>query len=46
MKDKKNLYLSTNISDDIEYVLEDADIVQVIIPSSFIEYYAKVMSHL
>ena len=35
----------TNISDDIEYVLEDADIVQVIIPSSFIEYYAKVMSH-
>ena len=34
----------TDISDDIEYVLEDADIVQVIIPASFIEYYAKVMS--
>ncbi|MFC1451210.1 NAD/NADP octopine/nopaline dehydrogenase family protein, partial [Bacillus cereus] len=32
------------ISDDMEYVLDGADIVQVIIPSSFIEYYAKVMS--
>ena len=28
----------------MEYVLDGADIVQVIIPSSFIEYYAKVMS--
>ena len=34
----------TDISDDMEYVLDGADIVQVIIPSSFIEYYAKVMS--
>ncbi|AMG62309.1 NAD/NADP octopine/nopaline dehydrogenase family protein [Staphylococcus lugdunensis] len=35
----------TNISDDIAYVLQDAELVQVIIPSSFIEYYAKVMSY-
>lgn len=35
----------TDISDDIEYVMKDADIIQVIIPSSFIEYYAKVMSY-
>lgn len=35
----------TQISDDIEYVLKDAEIVQMIIPSSFIEYYAKIMSY-
>ena len=35
----------TNISDDIEYVLKDAEVIQVVIPSSYIEYYAKVMSH-
>ncbi|MEJ7398418.1 octopine dehydrogenase, partial [Staphylococcus epidermidis] len=28
----------TNISDDIEDVMKDAEIIQVIIPSSFIEY--------
>ncbi|HCU7615340.1 TPA: NAD/NADP octopine/nopaline dehydrogenase family protein [Staphylococcus aureus] len=34
----------TDISDDMEYVLKDAEIVQVIIPSSYIEYYADVMA--
>lgn len=34
----------TNISDDMEYVLEDAEIVQVVIPSSFIEHYAYMMA--
>lgn len=33
----------TEISDDIEYVLKDAEIIQVIIPSSYIEYYAEIM---
>ena len=28
----------------MEYVLKDAEIVQVIIPSSYIEYYADVMA--
>ena len=30
----------TNISDDIEYVLKDAEVIQVVI-LSYIEYYAK-----
>lgn len=34
----------TNVSDDIEYVLKDAEIVQVVIPSSYIEYYAEIMA--
>ncbi|ARJ50450.1 NAD/NADP-dependent octopine/nopaline dehydrogenase family protein [Staphylococcus lutrae] len=34
----------TDISDDMGYVLEDAEIVMVCIPSSFIEYYAELMS--
>ncbi|KAB2223217.1 octopine dehydrogenase, partial [Staphylococcus epidermidis] len=34
----------TDISDDMEYVLKDAEIVQVIIPSSYIEYDADVMA--
>ncbi|GGI43154.1 NAD/NADP-dependent octopine/nopaline dehydrogenase family protein [Mammaliicoccus stepanovicii] len=34
----------TKISDDMEYVLQDAEIIQVIIPSSFIEHYAKIMA--
>lgn len=34
----------TNISDDMEYVLEGAEIVQVVIPSSFIEHYAHTMA--
>ena len=42
--EEKKFIEFTDISDDMEYVLDGADIVQVIIPSSFIEYYAKVMS--
>ena len=34
----------TDISDDMEYVLEGAEVVQVIIPSSFIEHYAYTMA--
>lgn len=34
----------TDISDDMSYVLKDAEIIQVIIPSSYIEYYADVMA--
>lgn len=34
----------TDISDDMEYVLEGADVVQVVIPSSFIEHYAHTMA--
>lgn len=34
----------TDISDDISYVLKDAEIIQVVIPSSYIEYYAKIMA--
>lgn len=34
----------TNISDDMDYVLKDAEVIQVIIPSSFIEHYAKTMA--
>ncbi len=34
----------TNISDDIEYVLKDAELIQMVIPSSFIEHYAKTMA--
>ncbi|AVQ35468.1 NAD/NADP-dependent octopine/nopaline dehydrogenase family protein [Staphylococcus kloosii] len=34
----------TNISDDMEYVLKDAEVIQIIIPSSFIEHYAKTMA--
>lgn len=34
----------TNVSDDMEYVLEGAEVIQVIIPSSFIEHYAQTMA--
>lgn len=34
----------TQVSDDIEEVISDAEIIQVIIPSTFIEYYARIMA--
>ncbi|MEK4561181.1 NAD/NADP octopine/nopaline dehydrogenase family protein [Staphylococcus sp. FSL K6-3157] len=34
----------TDISDDMEYVVSDAEIIQVIIPSTFIEHYARTMA--
>ncbi len=34
----------TDISDDMEYVINDAEVIQVIIPSSFIEHYAHTMA--
>ncbi|PTL16273.1 octopine dehydrogenase [Staphylococcus gallinarum] len=34
----------TDISDDMSYVLEDAEVIQVVIPSSFIEHYAHTMA--
>lgn len=34
----------TEISDDMAYVLEDAEVIMLIIPSSFIEYYAELMA--
>ncbi|MCU5745204.1 NAD/NADP octopine/nopaline dehydrogenase family protein [Staphylococcus sp. SQ8-PEA] len=34
----------TDISDDMEYVLDGAEVIQVIIPSSFIETYAYTMA--
>lgn len=36
----------TDISDDMSYVLKDAEVIQMIIPSSFIEHYAKTMAPL
>ncbi|QLK86663.1 NAD/NADP-dependent octopine/nopaline dehydrogenase family protein [Staphylococcus sp. 17KM0847] len=35
----------TEISDNMEYVLKDAEVVMLVIPSSFIEYYAELMVH-
>src|SRR5699024_4137675 len=34
----------TDISDDMEYVIHDAEIIQVVIPSTFIEHYATTMA--
>ncbi|REH91953.1 octopine dehydrogenase [Staphylococcus felis] len=34
----------TNISDSMEEVIKDAEIIMLVIPSSFIEYYAELMS--
>ena len=34
----------TDISDDMEYVLQDAEVIQIVIPSSFIEHYAQTMA--
>ncbi|MCG7338241.1 NAD/NADP octopine/nopaline dehydrogenase family protein [Staphylococcus sp. ACRSN] len=34
----------TDISDDMSYVLNEAEVVQIIIPSSFIEHYAHTMA--
>lgn len=34
----------TQVSDDIEEVIQDAEIIQMIIPSTFIEYYARIMA--
>ncbi len=36
----------TDISDDMSYVLKDTEVIQMIIPSSFIEHYAKTMAPL
>lgn len=34
----------TNISDDMGYVLDGAEVIQLVIPSSFIEHYASTMA--
>ncbi|MDR9832822.1 NAD/NADP-dependent octopine/nopaline dehydrogenase family protein [Staphylococcus coagulans] len=41
---KESFVNFTNISDDMAYVIEDAEIVMLCIPSSFIEYYAELMA--
>ncbi|RZI00072.1 octopine dehydrogenase, partial [Staphylococcus condimenti] len=41
---EENFVNFTNVSDDIEEVISDAEIIQVIIPSTFIEYYAHIMA--
>ena len=42
---KESFVEFTAISDNMEYVLEGAEIVMLVIPSSFIEYYAELMAH-
>eukprot|EP00102_Acyrthosiphon_pisum_P027415 XP_016664625.1 PREDICTED: opine dehydrogenase-like [Acyrthosiphon pisum] len=43
---EKTFVKFTDISDDMSYVLKDAEVIQMIIPSSFIEHYAKTMAPL
>ncbi len=41
---KESFVAFSDISDDMEYVLDDAEVIQVIMPSSFIEQYAHTMA--